>query len=63
MYFEVSGKQEIELPDDIDPNDKDAVMDYIEEIWDDIPLPPKETWSYVDDSCNPDRETMWEKVE
>ena len=39
MYWQVYGKQEVELPDDIDPNDHDAVEEYIDNHWDEIPLP------------------------
>ena len=39
MVWQVSGRQSIDLPDDIDINDEDAVKDYIRENWSDIPLP------------------------
>ena len=39
MYWQVYGRQAIELPDDIDETDIEAVKAYIREVWDDIPLP------------------------
>lgn len=44
MLWTCYGHQTVELPDSIDPNDKEAVLKYIESIWDDesiydIPLP------------------------
>ena len=39
MVWQVSAKQTIELPDDIDTTDEETVRDYILENWSDIPLP------------------------
>ena len=39
MVWQVSGKQTINLPDDIDTTDEEAVKNYIKEQWDNIPLP------------------------
>lgn len=39
MVWQVSGKQTINLPDDIDTTDEEAVRNYIQEQWDNIPLP------------------------
>ena len=48
MVWLVSGKQTIELPDDIDTNDKEAVRAYIQSQWANIPLSDKGV--YVQDS-------------
>lgn len=40
MVWQCIGYQTIELPDDIDATDEEAVRDYIEDNWEDIPLPP-----------------------
>ena len=47
MFWQVYGRQTIELPDDIDEKDEDAVIDYIKSVWDEIALP---TGSYIQDS-------------
>lgn len=39
MTWEVSGLQSIDLPDDINIDDKAEVMDYLKGVWEDIPLP------------------------
>ena len=39
MCWQCYGHQDIELPDDIDTNDIDAVKEYLEKNWEDIPLP------------------------
>lgn len=39
MCWQVYGSQTIDLPDNIDANDEDAVKDYIRSVWEDIPLP------------------------
>ena len=39
MYWQSYGRQTIDLPDDIDTSDKDAVLEYIKSVWDDIPVP------------------------
>lgn len=58
MYFECVGYQTIVLPDYVDADDKDAVWDYIEDRWDNIPVP--DDYEYVCDSCQPDRESTYE---
>lgn len=55
MTWEMSGRQTIDLPDEIDPNDKDAVREYIQENWDDIPLPTD--GDYIADSDTLDEES------
>lgn len=54
MFFEVCAYQEVELPDTVDSNDEEAVRQYIEDSWDDIPLPDESTWDYVSGTCWPD---------
>ena len=53
MIWSVYGKQTIDLPDYINPDDGDAVKDYIETIWADIPLPEGE---YIDNSVDLDED-------
>lgn len=53
MHFEVYGRQTVELPDDIDPKNKEAIIKYLKDNWDDIPLP---TGDYVSGSDNLDEE-------
>lgn len=55
MFWQCYGYQDIELPDDIDANDKEAVKQYLESIWADIPLPEGD---YVSGSDEPDFEFM-----
>ena len=55
MYWQAYGRQEIELPDEIDPDNLDDVKEYIRSIWDDIPLPPCD---YVDGSDELDEESI-----
>lgn len=60
MFWQESGRQTIELPDDIDINDAEAVRDYIASVWDDIPLP---SGDYVSGSDELDPEsiiTVWD---
>lgn len=47
MFWQEYGRQTIELPDDIDEKDEDAVVEYIKSVWDEIALP---TGSYIQDS-------------
>lgn len=56
MYWQAYGRQEVELPDDINPNDEDEVKAYILSIWDDIPLPGE--GEYVDGSDELDEESL-----
>lgn len=39
VYFEAVGYHELELPDDIDPDDDDAVRHFIDDNLDDVPIP------------------------
>ena len=39
MVWQCYGHQEVELPEYIDVNDEQALKEYLERIWDDIPLP------------------------
>lgn len=55
MYWQEYGWQEIEIPDDIDDGDIEAVKDYILSKWDDIPLP---IGDYVSSSDELDEESI-----
>lgn len=55
MFWQCYGYQDIELPDYIDVNDEDAVKNYLESNWDNIPLPEGE---YVSGSDEPDFEFL-----
>lgn len=39
VYFEAVGYHELELPDDIDPDDDNAVRHFIDDHWDEVPIP------------------------
>lgn len=39
VYFEAVGYQELELPDDIDPDDDNAIRLFIDDHWDEVPIP------------------------
>lgn len=39
MYWQMYGRQSVPLPDQIDPNDEEAVKEYLRDVWDTIPLP------------------------
>ena len=54
MYWQEYGYQTIELPSHIDPDDRDAVIEYIRSVWDNIPLPEG---SYVSGSDELDPES------
>lgn len=55
MFWQAYGYQSIELPDEIDEKDMDAVKAYINEHWDEIPLP---TGDYVTGSDELDTESI-----
>ena len=55
MVWMVSGKQTIDLPDDIDPNDKEAVLSYLRFEWPNIPLPTE--GDYIEGSDELDENT------
>ena len=63
IYFEVVGYGELDLPAEIDPKDEDAVKDYIESRWDELPLPPLGDVDYIPESCVFDRESIIKIVE
>ena len=50
MVWQMAGKQTIMLPDDIDPNDQDAIREYIQENWDSIPIPADGEGDYISGS-------------
>lgn len=39
MYWQEYGRQTVRLPDDVDPKDEEAVRAFLEDEWDNIPLP------------------------
>lgn len=43
VYFEAVGYHELELPDDIDPDDDDTVRQFIDDNLDNIPIPENHT--------------------
>ena len=55
MFWECYGYQNIELPDDIDANDSEAICDYLRENWNGISIP---AGSYVTDSDDFDPESI-----
>ena len=59
MFWQVYGRQTIELPDDIDEHDEKAVVEYIKSVWKDIARP---TGSYILDSDEFDPEDELEIV-
>ena len=54
MVWQSFGVQSIDLPDDIDENDKNAVIAYIKDHWAEIPLP--DSGDYIADSDELDEE-------
>lgn len=60
MYWGKYGRQRVQLPDNIDPKDKDAVISYLKSIWDDIPIPGG---TYVPGSDELDEESIFEVYE
>lgn len=55
MYWQSYGCQSVTLPDYVDENDKDEIVDYLKWIWDDIPLP---VGNYVIGSDELDEESL-----
>ena len=55
MYWQCYGRQTIEIPDDIDLKDINAVIEYIESKWENIPLP---SGDYVSNSDELDKESI-----
>ena len=54
MFWQSYGRQTIDLPDEIDASNQEAVIQYIKSVWDDIPLP---SGSYVQESDELDEES------
>lgn len=58
MYFEAVCMQELEIPDDaIEETDDEtirmeSIFQWLEDHWDDIPLPDIGEADYVDGTCN-----------
>ena len=55
MTWMMSGRQSIDLPDDIDAKDANAVRSYIKEHWDTILLPDGDYIAdsdILDETCN-----------
>ena len=50
MVWQMAGKQTIDIPDDMDPNDQDAIRDYIQENWDNISIPSDGEGDYISGS-------------
>ena len=63
IYFEVVGQGELDLPEEIDPDDEDAVKDYIESQWEEVPLPDICDVEYIQESCVFDREAYIKIIE
>ena len=59
MFWLVYGRQTIELTDDIDEHDENAIVEYIKSVWNDIARP---TGSYILDSDEFDPEGELEIV-
>ena len=55
-FYEMYGRQTIPLPDGIDPNDEDGIIDYLRDNWDEIPLPAG--GDYVSCSSELDEESV-----
>lgn len=51
------GTVNIDIPDTIDVNDEQALKDYVDGIWKDVPLPEMD---YVPNSDVPDWEGEWD---
>jgi len=63
MYFEVVGYGELDLPDSINPDDEDAVKEFIEDEWPDIPLPDLRDCEDLPESCVFDWDSVIEVYE
>lgn len=55
MEWKCYGHQEVELPDNVDPNDSEAIAEYLKSIWNSIPVPEGE---YVSGSDTLDPEYL-----
>lgn len=49
MVWQSYGHQSLELPDEVDANDIDAVRQYILDHWDEIPIPEGDYIGYSDE--------------
>lgn len=54
--WQMYDNDQILLPEDIDPQDKDAVIEWLKGVWEDIPLPSG--GSYIQDSHELDEESV-----
>lgn len=52
MVWQAYGRQTIALPDEIDGNDREAVIQYIKSVWDDIPIPVPGMYLYETDELD-----------
>lgn len=55
IWYQMHGTSEMELPDEIDIQNQEAIIDYIEDHWDEVNLPTD--GSYV--SCSAELNTDW----
>ena len=55
-FWQVYGRQTIELPDEIDSEDEYAIIEYLQDNWDIIPLPISDT--YIPGSDELDEESI-----
>lgn len=61
MVWMVTGQQNINLPDELDPNDITAVRNYIKKNWDNIPLPTEGDYISGSDELDEDGEIIINK--
>ena len=54
MYWQSYGRQTIDLPDEIDASNQEAVIQYIKSVWANIPIP---SGVYVSESDELDEES------
>ena len=55
MVWQIASKQTIDIPDDVDLNDQDAIRDYIQENWVNIHIPSDGEGDYISGSNELDR--------
>lgn len=55
VFWQEYGRQEIDLPENIDENNTAEVLEYIHSIFDDLPLP---SGDYIPDSAEIDPESL-----
>ena len=63
IYFEVVGYGELELPEDVDTTDEEAVKDFIQSKWEDVPIPSLNEVEEVMDSWEFDRDAPFNIIE